>query len=295
MRLFHILPIIFFLVLILNGCSEQKEKDKIPEVLRIGILPDQSVETLLERYTPLLVHISSKTGVPYKLIIPESYEDLLELFDKGSIDLAYFGGLTYSQAHFTSGAIPLVMRDIDVHFTSYFISNNKSNSKNIEDFKDKSFSFGSRLSTSGHLMPRYFLQDKNIIAEKFFKKIQYSGSHDKTAFWVRDGIVDVGAVNSKIIDKLFKEKKLSQNNINIIWETPPYPDYVWAVQSNIGPKSRNRIRDAFLSLSYSKESHAEILQGLDSKGFLPASQDDFSLLKDIAFQIGLLKENSGVH
>lgn len=292
MRVFYFPLLIFILVIFTYGCTSQNDEDEMPKTLRIGILPDENIETLLKRYSPLFEYLSEEIGVSYELKIPSNYEDLVKNFENGEIDLAYFGGFTYAKAHISTNAIPLIMRDIDIRFTSYFLSKGTLKSNDITDFKDKTFSFGSILSTSGHLMPRYFLQEKNIIPETFFAKVQYSGSHDKTAYWVRDGIVEIGVSNSRIIDNMIQDGRLNQNDIHIIWETPPYPDYVWTIQSGLGVSAQTKIRNAFLSLSPSNKEHAKILNGLDSNGFLPASADDFIRLHEIGQKMGLLKEIS---
>jgi len=279
------------LVILLPGCSKQDDVAPLPAVLKIGILPDESRTILMERYTPLFEYISGELGIPYELKIPEDYAGLNDLFNSGDVDLAYFGGYTFIQAYRKSNAVPLVTRDVDLRFTSYFFSRIDMAEKKITDYAGKSFSFGSRFSTSGHLMPRFFLQEKQIVPETFFSEVRYSGSHDSTASLVNDGIVDVGVSNSAIIDAMIKDGRLSMENIHIFWETPPYSDYVWAVQPAMSKSTQTRLRDAFLSLSPANKTHAAILTRVDAGGFLPASLDDYTVLGKIVDQADL-HENS---
>ena len=283
------LGVISILHFSLNGCSKENGHLEMPESLKIGILPDEGEAVLLKRYTPLFNHLSEELGISYELKISTSYSALLEQFNNKEVDLAYFGGFTFLQAHHSSKAVPLVMRDIDVFFTSYFIAKANAAESTIKDFRGKTFSFGSRLSTSGHLMPRYYMKNKNIEAETYFSNIKYSGSHDTTVYWVRDGITDIGVTNSAIFDKMLKDERLKKDEIKIIWETPPYPDYVWALQSGYSNTVQTNIREAFLSLTPSIKEHAAILANVDAGGFLPASIDDFSKLNGIALQSGLLE------
>lgn len=282
----------YFLIAILTifiACAPSNKDGVIAlSTLRIGILPDESKDKLIERYTPLFKYLSSEIGIPYELIIPNTYNDLLELFYAKKIDLAYFGGFTFIKARVFANAIPLVMRDVDTRFTSYFLVKTDHPARNISDFKNKTFTFGSKLSTSGHLMPRYFLKEMGIVPEVFFSEVRYSGKHDLTAYWVRDGRVALGAANHAVVNKMYEDGRLSEREVRILWETPPYPDYVWAVRPLNNKKFLIKLRDAFLNLSKTNKDHAKILEGVDAASFLPAGINDFSKLKDIIDVLQLL-------
>ncbi len=274
--------VVFVLCTTFFACSSIKNSNEDSlSILRIGILPDENKDQQRAVLTPLCQYLSEEIGVPYELIIPATYSELVDLFHRNKIDLAYFGGVTFVKANIMDNAVPLVMRDVDTRFTSYFLVKANNPATELSQFQGKSLSFGSESSTSGHLMPRYFLEKKNINPETFFSKVLFSGKHDKTATWVRDNVVDLGAANSKIINKMFKDGRLSKNDVRIIWETPPYADYVWALRSVFGKSVLIKIRDAFLNLSAENEVHAKILNSIDANSFLPASVDDFSLLRKI--------------
>lgn len=254
----------------------------LPTTLRIGVLPDESPERLRQRYEPLLDHISEQLQISCELVIPSSYDELLSLFTDQSVDLAYFGGFTYVKARQKTGAVPLVMRRIDTRFTSYFLVTGDSTVESLQDLRGKRISFGSRLSTSGHLMPRFFLGQQNIDPESYFNEIFYSGAHDKTAYRVRDGQVDVGAANAATVRSMLEDGRLDKGDIRILWETPPYADYVWAMRPVFETSARERLRDAFLLLTPEIDRHAAILAGVNAQGFVPADPDFFSDLEQIA-------------
>jgi len=256
--------------------------------LRIGILPDESEKTLRQRYIPLFEFLSQETRLPYELVIPNSYEELVKVFGEGQIDLAYFGGATFLKANSEYGAVPLVMRDVDSRFTSMLVVAGEG-FKTFEELQGKRFSFGSRLSTSGHLMPRHFLQvERGVIPENYFHSSKYSGKHDRTVYWVRDGEVDAGVVNSEIVHKMLADGRLRPGDIRSIWTTPPYADYVWAVHPQVHPVDRERIQQAFLQLSVDNPQQKVILSNLGAAGFYPASIADFSILKEVMASLGVL-------
>ncbi len=260
-----------------------------PSVLRVGVLPDESVEALHQRYDPLLSHLSAETRLDFRLVPPSDYGELVRLFRDHEVDLAYFGGLTFVQAHIFHHAEPLVMRDVDTRFTSWFLVRDGDPAHGLADFKDKVFTFGSRLSTSGHLMPRYFMQtEKQIIPEEFFTEVSYSGAHDKTAYLVRDGTVDMGVANSEIIKTMLRDGRLKEKEVRVLWETPPYPDYVWAVHDHFNEDIKTQLRDAFLRLDADYAVHDKVLAGMGAGAFFPAGTSDFLPLKGVAKTLGLL-------
>lgn len=264
-------------------------QEATPSILRVGVLPDESLETLHQRYDPLLAHLSAETGIDFKLVLPSDYSELVRLFRDHEVDMAYFGGLTFVQAHIFHHAEPLVMRDVDTRFTSWFLVKEDDPAHDLADFKGKIFTFGSRMSTSGHLMPRHFMHtEKHIIPEGFFTEVRYSGAHDKTAYLVRDGEVDLGVANSEIIRTMLRDGRLKENDIRVLWETPPYPDYVWAVHDHFGEGIKMKLRDAFLGLDANIAVHGKILTGMGAEAFLPAGTNDFLPLKRVAETLGLL-------
>jgi phosphonate transport system substrate-binding protein len=273
------------------ACDSEDTARRALDVLRVGVLPDQNAEALQQRYAPLFEHLSGELDIPYEFVASETYETLVEQFAAGRIDLAYFGGLTFLKAHEAGRAEPLVMRDVDAKFISCFLVRTNSPATDVSDFQGKVFSFGSALSTSGHLMPRHFLLQRGIRPEDLFAEVRYSGAHDATAFDVRDGRADLGVANSRVIRSMFADGRLSRDDVRILWETPPYPDYVWAVQPGFDGTLKRRIRDAFLKLSPVDDNHERILRGMSAGAFLPAGIDDFKALRAIAEQVPLLVEN----
>ncbi|MBL4620869.1 MAG: phosphate/phosphite/phosphonate ABC transporter substrate-binding protein [Immundisolibacteraceae bacterium] len=264
-----------------------------PTILRVGVGPDQSSTELRSRYSPLIDFIATESHREVELVIASSYGELVELFASGEIDLARFGAFGFITAHQLSDAEPLVMRDIDTRFTSWFLVKKNSSAEKISDLAGLRFSFGNRRSTSGHLMPRYFL-DKihQITPEKYFSSVRYSGPHDQTIYDLINNKVDLVAVNPIIVRKMIEDGRIPKNNLRLIWETPPYTDYVWAVQNTLNETLKTQLRDVFLSLDPVDGEHETILDNLSSSGFLPAGIDQFKLLMKISSTMNLVEDKT---
>ncbi len=269
------------LLLLVQTTAWPDEKTSFIQTLRLGIIPDSDKSLIDRRFGPLVSYLQQETGFKTELVIPDNYLELLQLFKEKKIDLALFGGYIFILAQQQANARPLVMRDIDMHFSSVFMAHPSNKKKRLEEFQGARFAFGSKQSTSGHLMPRYFLSERNIDPESFFSEVLYSGNHDKTAYWVRDGKVDLGAANSVVIRKMFRQKILKPGDIQILWETPVYTAYIWAIQPTMSKAVQNRLMDSFLALSPVDPEHLKILNALGTKGFLPANDEDFRSLRKI--------------
>lgn len=80
---------------------------------------------------------------------------------------------------------------------------------------------------------------------------------------------------------MLRDGRLTSGRLRVVWETPPYADYVWALRSGFDPAFTRRLRDAFLGLSPADDADALILDRMGAGGFLPASVDDFADLRDV--------------
>ncbi len=207
------------------------------------------------------------------------------------LDLVWYGGFTSVQAvRRTSGtAKRLVLRQEDAEFKSVFIAKPGSGIQRLEDLKGKTFVFGSVSSTSGHLMPRYFLLQAKINPDKDMKQVAYSGAHDATALWVESGKVDAGALNFLVWDKLVQTKKIDLSKVNVFYTTPSYVDYVWTARGDLDKGIQDKIIAAFLKLDYANPEHQKLLDLHRTKKYIRANDADWKGTEDAALAAGLIK------
>ena len=279
----------FIIAATLVACSEERvDVEPGTGPLVVGVTPNQSKDRLLSQHSLLLDYLRQTTARDFELVIPKDYADLLDEFDSGRVDLAWFGGLTYIQAVERSNAVPLTFRDVDVEFTSCYLAPATDTRTTLGEFENVDFSFGPRLSTSGHLMPRYFLEEEGVFAEQFFSSVRHSAGHDQTANWVRDGTVALGVAACNIVQSLIDNRLLSSDEVKILKTTPPYSDYVWAVKPSMDPTTRALLLDAFLSLDATDFGHRAILRAQGANGYLPAGRGNFELVRTAARRAGFI-------
>ena len=262
-----------------------------PKELRISAIPDENPQELLRIYTPFADYLAKEIGIPVKFTPVVDYAATVEGLAGNKLDMVWYGGLTSVQAaRMAKGAKRIVMRKEDTEFKSYFITRKETGIKDLKDLKGKTFSFGSVSSTSGHLMPRYYLMKAGINPEKDFSKFSFSGAHDATAAWVEAGRVDAGALNFLVWDKLVANKKVDTDKVVIFYTTPPYVDYVWTVRAGLDNATVEKISKAFLKLDYNNPADKKLLDLHRTKGYIPAKDEQWKSLEDAAITTGLINQ-----
>jgi phosphonate transport system substrate-binding protein len=285
MRKIMVFTLLLMLALAAGNANAQALKE-----LRVSAIPDENPQEMLRIYQPFADYLTKEIGIPVKFTPVVDYAATVEGLAANRLEMVWYGGLTSVQAaKQAKGARRIVMRKEDAEFKSHFIAPKDSGIKSLGDLKGKTFAFGSVSSTSGHLMPRYFLIKNGINPEKDFAKFSFSGAHDATAAWVEAGRVDAGALNFLVWDKLVETKKVDLNKVQIFWTTPPYVDYVWTVRAGVDQGTADKITKAFLKLDYNKPEDRKLLDLHRTKGYIAAKDEDWKSIEDAAVAAGLIK------
>jgi len=259
-------------------------------VLRVSAIPDEAPTELIRKFKPLGDYLEKRLGMEVKFLPVTDYPATVEGLAAGHLDLVWYGGFTFVQARKRTGtAVPLVQREEDARFHSRFITAAGSGIRTLQDLKGKNVAFGSPSSTSGHLMPRFFLLQAGIDPDRDFAKYAFSGAHDATAKWVESGKVDAGALNESVWNKLLEEKKIDPAKVVSFYTTPDFYDYNWTVRGDLDPALAERIRAAFLALDPANPEHRAILDLQRTKKFIATAPENYRMIEEAARGAGLLK------
>ena len=259
------------------------------DVLRVSAIPDEAPTELQRKFKPLGAYLEQQLGMKVEFVPVSDYAAVVEALASDRLDMAWLGGFTFVQTRLKTGnAIPLVQREQDEKFTSKYITANPA-VKSLQDLKGKTFAFGSVSSTSGSLMPRFFMLKDGIKPEEFFSRVAYSGAHDATVAWVQAGKVDGGVLNASVWDKLVAAGKVDTSKVVVLDTTPPYYDYNWTVRGNLDPALTAKIKAAFLALDPAKPADKAILDLQAASRFIPTKAENYTGIEEAARAAGLLK------
>lgn len=260
------------------------------QVLRVSAIPDEAPTELQRKFKPLGSYLEKKLGMKVEFTPVTDYAASVEGLINHKLDMVWFGGFTFVQANVRSGGkiVPLVQREEDTKFRSVFVTTNPD-IKQLSDLKGKNFTFGSESSTSGHLMPRYYLLAAKINPDTDMKRIAFSGAHDATVAAVAGGKVDAGTLNISVWEKLVESKKVDPAKVHVFYTTPGYYDYNWSVRSDMNPAVRQKLTDAFLALDPSTPEGKEILELQRATKFIPTKAENYKDIEAAARDAKLLK------
>jgi phosphonate transport system substrate-binding protein len=259
--------------------------------LRVSAIPDEAPTELQRKFKPLGDHLKKETGLEVQFTPVTDYAAVVEGLASRKIDLAWLGGFTFVQAQLrTQGqAVPIVQRAEDERFTSRFIVPQDSPAKTVADLKGRTFAFGAPSSTSGSLMPRYFLLQSGIVPERDFKTVAYSGAHDATVAFVASGRAEGGVLNASVWDKLVEAANPNAAKVRVLATTPPYYDYNWTVRPGLDPALTKKLADAFLKLDPANPEHREIMALQRASRFVPTKASNYDGIEAAARAAGLIK------
>ena len=261
------------------------------EVLRISAIPDESPTELQRKFKPLGDYLAKETGMKVEFTPVTDYAAVVEALATKRIDMAWLGGFTYVQTKIrTNGtANPIIQRAEDEKFTSVFIVPADSTLKTLGELKGKTIAFGSPSSTSGHLMPRYFLMQAGVNPDKDFKNIAFSGAHDATVAFVASGKADVGALNASVWAKLNETNNPNALKAKVLSTTPPYFDYNWTVRGDLDPATTKKISNSFLKLDANNPSYKELMDLQRASKYVTTKSSNYDEIEKAARSAGLIK------
>ncbi|MEH6735636.1 MULTISPECIES: putative selenate ABC transporter substrate-binding protein [unclassified Shewanella] len=255
-------------------------------------IPDEDESQLRTRFDKVADYLTEQLGVEVKYIPVKSYSAAVTAFRNNQVQLAWFGGLSGVQARrLVPGSEAIAQGFEDQFFKSYLIAHKSTEmaaSTNFPSLNDYTFTFGSKDSTSGRLMPQYFIE-KNTgkPIEQIFKRIGFSGDHSRTISQVEAGVYQVGAVNYKVWDTAVEKGEVDTSKVKVIWESPTYPDYQWTVHSGVdetfGAGFKEKLTKTLIGMT-----DKDLLASFPRESFVPAKNSDYEPIERVAKTIGML-------
>ncbi|WP_071517163.1 phosphonate ABC transporter substrate-binding protein [Geitlerinema sp. PCC 9228] len=273
------------------------------DTINFGIISTESQANQKPIWEPFVQAMSEEIGMPVKAFYATQYAGVIEAMRFKKVQVAWYGGKSYIEAAKRANAEAFALTvgtEGEKGYYSHLIANRNqpfiSQAKDmggdkyvLENASDLTFAFNDPNSTSGFLVPSYYIFAKNNVDPKeAFEKVVFAGSHEATALAVANNQVDVATNNNESLSRLEETNPQARDKIETIWTSPIIPSDPIAYRQDLPDSLKEKIRNFFYN--YSEES---VLEPLGWSGFEEADDSRWDTVRelDIGRQIMEIKSN----
>ncbi|MGB2924346.1 MAG: phosphonate ABC transporter substrate-binding protein [Limnothrix sp.] len=287
--------------------QQQQSATPILKELSFGILTTESVADLEPKWQPFLEDMSAAVGLPIKPFFAMQYSSLIESMRADVIQVAWFGGQTYIEAAKLADAEAFVSTVSDKGEKGYYAhliahrdrpwlkemtENKVQYLLNRDNAQQLTFAFNDLNSTSGYLVPMYYLFTENSIDPlQHFQRVSFLGSHEATVLAIANQEIDIATNNSEALVRFQGKFPELYKNIVVLWRSPLIPSDPIAYDKELPDELKQKIRDFFLN--YQDQT---VLNELDWSRFDAATDKDWNPIRELKIgkQILEIKQNEAI-
>lgn len=247
-----------------------------PTVLNFGIISTESNSNLQEAFEPLRADMEKAVGMPVKCFFAPDYAGIIEAMRFKKIEMAWYGNKSGIDAVDRAGAeifAKVIDADGQEGYHSLVIVHRDSPLQTVDEIiakgKDLAFGMGDPNSTSGTLVPGYYLfAQRGIDPKQHFKRCT-SAKHEANALAVAAKQLDAATFNTEAMYRLQQTNPTKAKEIRAIWTSPLIPSDPIAYRSDLSDATKQKIRAFFLAYGSTDEQKAKI-KPLKWSGFRPS-------------------------
>ncbi len=264
--------------------ADFKALDGDPKEINFGIISTESTSNLKDQWVPFIKDMEESLGMPVKPFFAPDYAGVIEAMRFGKVHVAWFGNKSAMEAVDRAGGEVFVQTskaDGSQGYYSHIITNVKNtNINSLEDiFKcDKSLDFGigDPNSTSGFLVPTYYVFAKNGIDPKSCFKTVRNANHETNLMATANNQVDIAANNSEQIARSQMKAPEAAAKVKIIWTSPLIPSDPMVYRKDMSKELKSKIKGFFLAYGRfgDTEKAKKVLANIsDGQGFYMESNN----------------------
>jgi len=266
------------------------------EELNFGIISTESSQNLKATWDPFLADMSKQIGVKINAFFAPDYAGIIQGMRFDKVDVAWYGNKSAMEAVDRAGGevfAQTVAANGAQGYYSLLVAHKDSPIDSVEDMlknaKSLSFANGDPNSTSGYLVPGYYVfAQNNVDAGKIFKR-SLNGSHEVNALSVANKQVDVGTFNSEGMERLEVTAPDKAAQLKVIWTSPLIPSDPIVWRKNLPQETRDKLREFFMTYG-AKPEEKKVLEGLQWGRFKPSDNDQLLPIR----QLELFKKRTEV-
>lgn len=251
------------------------ESAKNGRPLRFAVATMISAEPTFATYRLLVQRICKDVGLREVFVLRPSYAQVRLALERGELDVAFVCTGTYTRAVFGGRIKMLVQPELEegLDYRSVFLVPARSKVKKLADLRGTVMAFTDPESNTGCFVPTVTLAQRGWRPETFFKKITFTGSHDRSIEAVTRGLVDVASVDSLVWESAKQQDPSLAGRVKVMWQSEAFGPPPIVVPRSLDPELEASLRRAFLALDKDEEGR-KILAPIGIKRFvMPRPQD----------------------
>lgn len=266
--------------------------------IHFGIIATDSASTQRERWEPFFKDMEKKTGLTVKSFYAPDYAGVIEAMRFNKIQVAWYGNKAAMEAvDRANGEVfaQVMFADGTFGYKSLLITRQDSPLKSWEDVvrnaKSLNFGIGDPNSTSGFLVPTFYLFSQNKIDYRTAFKTARNASHGANIQAVLARQVDVATNNTEEMDKLKANKPELASQLRVLWESPLIPSDPFVWRKDLDPAVKAKLKNFVLNYAKTDEQEKAILKNIyNYGGFRESSNEQLTPIR----QLELFKDRSKV-
>jgi len=268
--------------------------------ISFGVISTDSASAQRDRWEPFFRDMEKQTGLTVKSFYAPDYAGVIEAMRFNKVQVAWFGNKAAMEAvDRASGEVfaQVVFADGAVGYTSYLITQKDSPYNNVDDVikngKSINFGIGDPNSTSGFLVPTYYIFAKrNIEARETFKTVR-NASHGVNLQAILAKQLDVATNNSEEIDRLTATKPESAQDIKIIWKSPLIPSDPFVWRTDLDKDTKEKLKKFVFNYAKSNPEEKAVLKNIyNYGGFRPSTNAQLNPIRQLELFKDLRKVES---
>ncbi|MBB3141612.1 phosphonate ABC transporter substrate-binding protein [Halomonas organivorans] len=266
------------------------------EPLKFGIISTESSQNQAPLWDPFLADLSEALDREVEPFFATDYAAVIQAMRFDQIDLAWYGNKSAMEAVDRAGGeifAQTVAANGDPGYWSLMITQRDSELSSVEDVlanaSELVFGNGDPNSTSGFLVPGYYVFAQNGVDPATAFKRTLNSSHETNALSVANGQVDVATFNTESMERLEEVHPDKAEQLKVIWQSPLIPSDPLVWRENLSDELKGELRDFFYAYGESEAEQA-ILEPLQWSGFAPSTNDQLLPIR----QLELFKQRAQV-
>ncbi|HEY3597310.1 MAG TPA: phosphonate ABC transporter substrate-binding protein [Paraburkholderia sp.] len=260
------------------------------EDLSFGIISTDSSSVLKQRWQPLIDDLNKKTGLNVKTFFATDYSGIIEGMRFNKVQIGYFGNASAMEAvDRSSGEVFAKATNAsgEAGYYSLLITNVNSRFKTLDDVfkntKDVTLGYGDPNSTSGTLIPGYYLFAKhNAPVATSFKTVLPS-SHEANLLAVVNNKIDIATNNSEQLGRLKLQHPEQYAKVRVLWQSPLISTDPLVWRKDLPQATKDKLRDFFVNYAKTDPREKAVMANLTNySGFTASSDEQLVPIRQVA-------------